>query len=156
MIGKDAEWGDFPNVVPALNAEVTPPRLEHTRAPVSHTVSSGWLCVWHGKAPNSLRGPSGHSAASPQLMCCAVLCPQIHDEIEAIFATKTLDEWTELSAAAELTFAPVATLPEYIASEQAQAAGAVAELEHPMFPDGLKLPNTVRAPTRPRPCRIEC
>ena len=82
--------------------------------------------------------------------------PQIHDEIEAIFATKTLDEWTELSAAAELTFAPVATLPEYIASEQAQAAGAVAELEHPMFPDGLKLPNTVRAPTRPRHCRIEC
>ena len=79
------------------------------------------------------------------------MLPQIHDEIEAIFATKTLDEWTELSAAAELTFAPVATLPEYIASEQAQAAGAVAELEHPMFPDGLKLPNTVRAPTKPRP-----
>ena len=36
MIGKDAEWGDFPNVVPALNAEVTShPRLEHTRAPAT-------------------------------------------------------------------------------------------------------------------------
>ena len=47
-------------------------------------------------------------------------------------ATKTLAEWTELCAAAQLTFAPVATLPEYIASEQAQAAGAIATLEHPM------------------------
>ena len=40
MIGKDAEWGDFPNVVPALNAEVTShPRLEHTRA-LCHTPSA--------------------------------------------------------------------------------------------------------------------
>ena len=87
MIGKGAEWGEFKNVVPALNVEV-------------------------------------------------------HEEIEAIMATKTLQEWTDLSAAAELTFAPVATLPEYVASEQAQAAGAVATLDHPLYPDGLKIPNT--------------
>ena len=110
MIGKDEEWGDFPNVVPALAVDV-------------------------------------------------------HEQIEAIMATKTLQEWTDLSAASELTFAPVATLPEYVvdaacfciympaidrslsdcryvASEQALAAGAVATLEHPLYPDGLKVPNT--------------
>ena len=48
MIGKDAEWGDFPNVVPALNAEVTsqpPTRAPHgPRLPcVTRTVSPGWL-----------------------------------------------------------------------------------------------------------------
>ena len=36
----------------------------------------------------------------------------------------------------------MATLPEYIASEQAQAAGAVATVAHPLYPDGLKMPNT--------------
>jgi crotonobetainyl-CoA:carnitine CoA-transferase CaiB-like acyl-CoA transferase len=31
---------------------------------------------------------------------------------QSIMATKTLEEWTALSTKAELTFAPVATLPE--------------------------------------------
>jgi hypothetical protein len=30
----------------------------------------------------------------------------------------------------------------YIASEQAQAAGAVAMVEHPLYPEGVKIPNT--------------
>jgi crotonobetainyl-CoA:carnitine CoA-transferase CaiB-like acyl-CoA transferase len=67
---------------------------------------------------------------------------EVHTEIEAIMATKTLAEWTDLSAQAELTFAPVATLPEYIASEQAQAAGAIATVPHPLYSEGVKVPNT--------------
>lgn len=72
----------------------------------------------------------------------SALSPEIHSEVEAIFLTRPLAEWCELSAAAGLTFAPVATLPEYIASEQARAAGAVATLSHPTFPEGLRIPNT--------------
>ena len=63
----------------------------------------------------------------------AAVSPEVHEECERIHLTKTLAEWTELGTAAGLTFSPVATLPEYIESEQVQHAGSVARLQHPLL-----------------------
>jgi crotonobetainyl-CoA:carnitine CoA-transferase CaiB-like acyl-CoA transferase len=56
-------------------------------------------------------------------------------EFDAIFATKTLEEWHEIFDRENVWFAPVQTLAEVAADPVAQQAGAFIEIE---TPDGLK------------------
>ncbi len=56
-------------------------------------------------------------------------------ELDAIFATKTLDEWQEIFDRENVWFAPVQSLAEAAADPVAQQAGAFIEIE---TPDGPK------------------
>ncbi len=49
--------------------------------------------------------------------------------IAAIVAQRPLEEWTRVLADAEIPFAPLLTIPEVLASEQADAIGLLAETE---------------------------
>ena len=71
----------------------------------------------------------------------SAISAEMHEMCERLHQTKTLAEWTALATDAELTFSPVATLPEYIQNEQVAHAGSVAKLEHPLL-GTIKTPNT--------------
>ena len=51
--------------------------------------------------------------------------------LEAVFASKTREQWIDLLAAAEVPCGPINTIPEVFADEQVQALGMVQESPHP-------------------------
>jgi len=63
-------------------------------------------------------------------------------ELDAIFASRTTAEWLELLTPAGVPCAPVNDIAAALADEQAEARGAVVELEHPQL-------GTVRGPGSP-------
>jgi crotonobetainyl-CoA:carnitine CoA-transferase CaiB-like acyl-CoA transferase len=63
-------------------------------------------------------------------------------ELDAIFASRTTAEWLELLTPAGVPCAPVNDIPGALADEQAQARGAVVELDHPTL-------GSVRGPGSP-------
>lgn len=56
---------------------------------------------------------------------------ELIDEIDAIFATKTLDEWGQIFDEAGLIWAPAATLAELASDPQAEAIGLFPSITHP-------------------------
>jgi crotonobetainyl-CoA:carnitine CoA-transferase CaiB-like acyl-CoA transferase len=55
-------------------------------------------------------------------------------ELDALFQTKTLAEWSPIFDREQVWFAPVQTLPEFAADPVADAAGAFVEMESPQGP----------------------
>jgi len=68
--------------------------------------------------------------------------PALLAELDAIFASRTTAEWLELLTPAGVPCAPVNDIAAALADEQAEARGAVVELEHPLL-------GTVRGPGSP-------
>jgi crotonobetainyl-CoA:carnitine CoA-transferase CaiB-like acyl-CoA transferase len=52
-------------------------------------------------------------------------------ELDAVFATKGLDEWTEAFRGRRLIWAPVRTVAEAVADPQAEANGSFPTVDHP-------------------------
>jgi crotonobetainyl-CoA:carnitine CoA-transferase CaiB-like acyl-CoA transferase len=68
--------------------------------------------------------------------------PALLAELDAIFASRTTAEWLELLTPAGVPCAPVNDIAGALADEQAEARGAVVELEHPAL-------GSVRGPGSP-------
>jgi formyl-CoA transferase len=52
-------------------------------------------------------------------------------ELDAVFATKSLEEWTEAFRGRRLIWAPVRTVAEAVADPQAEANGSFPTVDHP-------------------------
>ncbi|MBW2316229.1 MAG: CoA transferase, partial [Deltaproteobacteria bacterium] len=56
---------------------------------------------------------------------------ELVQELDAVFATRSLEEWTETFRGRRLIWAPVRTVAEAVADPQAQAFGSFPTVDHP-------------------------
>jgi len=57
---------------------------------------------------------------------------ELVDEVQTLFATRTLAEWEDFFAEKDVCCEPVRTLDEVLADPQVQARGMLVEVEHPV------------------------
>jgi crotonobetainyl-CoA:carnitine CoA-transferase CaiB-like acyl-CoA transferase len=80
------------------------------------------------------------------------------EDLDATFASRTTAEWLDVLTAAGVPCAPVNDVSSALADEQAQARGAVVEVEHPVLgvvrgPGSPFVVDGERPPARPGPAR---
>ena len=74
-------------------------------------------------------------------------------ELRAVFRTRTTDEWLETLRAAGVPSAPVNDVAQALADPQAEARGALVEIEHPRFGAVRQVATPLRVGDEEKPAR---
>jgi crotonobetainyl-CoA:carnitine CoA-transferase CaiB-like acyl-CoA transferase len=74
-------------------------------------------------------------------------------ELRTVFRTRTTDEWLETLSAAGVPSAPVNDVAQALADPQAEARGALVEIEHPRFGEVRQVATPLRVGDEEKPAR---
>jgi crotonobetainyl-CoA:carnitine CoA-transferase CaiB-like acyl-CoA transferase len=74
---------------------------------------------------------------------------QVIAELDAVFATRTVQEWLDVLGPAGVPCGPINTIPQAMADEHLHARGLVVETDHPTFGTVKQIASPVRVGDQP-------